>query len=250
MSGTLLAVGATGDDDKGTDSGSVYVFERDSTADEWAETQKLTASDGRASDVFGFSVSTSGAFLAVGAPGDDDTGSTSGSVYVFERSPTADKWMQVQKLTASDGSTDDYFGRAVSVSGTFLAVGSYLEDAKGTDSGSVYVFERNSTADEWAEVQKLTASDGSSYDFFGRAVSMSGTFLAVGAHLDDAKGTSSGSVYVFERNSTADEWAEVQKLTASDGRASDYFGFSVSTNGAFLAVGAYGDDDKGSSSGS
>eukprot|EP00968_Pinguiococcus_pyrenoidosus_P020690 scaffold2507_cov277-Pinguiococcus_pyrenoidosus.AAC.1 len=204
-------------------------------ADDIGSAEKLTARDGSTDDYFGFSVSMSGTFLAVGAYLDDDKGTNSGSVYVFERNSTADEWAEVQKLTARDGSTDDYFGFSASMSGTFLAVGAYLDDDKGTNSGSVYVFERNSTADEWIEFQKLTASDGSTDDFFGFSASMSGTFLAVGAYLDDDKGTNSGSVYVFERNSTADEWVQFQKLTASDGSTDDFFGFSVSMSGTFLA---------------
>ena len=47
------------------------------------ENAKLTASDGAASDFFGFSVSISGDTALVGAHGDDDNGSNSGSAYVF-----------------------------------------------------------------------------------------------------------------------------------------------------------------------
>ncbi|MDR1282305.1 MAG: FG-GAP repeat protein, partial [Opitutaceae bacterium] len=39
-------------------------------------------------------------------------------------------------------------------------------------------------------------------------------------------------------------------LTASDGAASDYFGYSASASGSGALVGAYGDDDKGNFSGS
>ena len=40
-------------------------------------------------------------------------------------------------------------------------------------------------------------------------------------------------------------WSEQQKLTASDGAASDYFGISVSIDGDTAVIGAY-DDDNGS----
>ena len=78
-----------GDDDNGSDSGSAYVFDFVGTA--WSQTAKLTASDGAASDEFGFSVSLSGDRALVGAApgagrglGDDDNGSDSGSAYVFD----------------------------------------------------------------------------------------------------------------------------------------------------------------------
>ena len=48
------------------------------------ECNKLTASDGAASDFFGRSVSISGDYAIVGAHWDDDNGSNSGSAYIFE----------------------------------------------------------------------------------------------------------------------------------------------------------------------
>jgi hypothetical protein len=46
------------------------------------------------------------------------------------------------------------------------------------------------------------------------------------------------------------EWPEIDKLIASDGASGDYFGISVSISGDCAIAGAYGDDDKGSESGS
>jgi len=51
-----------------------------STTETWIETQKLTDPNGAAGDQFGYSVSVSGAVLAVGSPYDDDgKGSNSGT---------------------------------------------------------------------------------------------------------------------------------------------------------------------------
>lgn len=49
---------------------------------------------------------------------------------------------QVANLLASDGTTDDRFGHVVSVSGdgNTIVVGSVFNDDKGTEAGSVYVF--------------------------------------------------------------------------------------------------------------
>ncbi len=248
--GQTLAVGAYGDEDKGLDSGSVYVFSRSGNA--WTEQQKLTALDGAPGDYFGDRVSLSddGQTLAVGAYRDDDKGLDSGSVYVFHRSGNA--WTQQPKLTASDGAEGDCFGNSVNLStdGQTLAVGAKNDDDKGASSGSVYVFSRSGNA--WTQQPKLTASDGASLDYFGASVSLSadGQTLAVGAHGDDDKGSNSGSVYVFSRSGNA--WTEQPKLTALDGAPGDFFGESVSlsADGQTLAVGADGDQDNGSFSGS
>jgi hypothetical protein len=82
VSGDTVVVGAYGDDDAGDYSGSAYVFTRSGSS--WTEQTKLTASDAAAGDYFGMSVSVSGNTVVVGAVLDDDAGSNSGSVYVFE----------------------------------------------------------------------------------------------------------------------------------------------------------------------
>jgi hypothetical protein len=60
----------------------VYVYKRDGLGN-WAEVQKLVASDASASDRLGLSVSVSGDAAVVGAYGNDDAGASSGSAYIF-----------------------------------------------------------------------------------------------------------------------------------------------------------------------
>jgi len=74
---------------------------------------------------------------------------------------------------------------------------------------------------------------------------MSATHVVVGAYGDDDKGDYSGSAYIFQRDG-----AFVAKLTAPDGSASDYFGYSVATSATHVVVSAYGDMDKGPHTGS
>jgi hypothetical protein len=81
--GSTAIVGAYGDDDKGTSSGSAYIFTRSGTV--WTQQAKLLASDGAASDSFGQAVSISGdgSTAIIGAYGNADKGSASGSAYIF-----------------------------------------------------------------------------------------------------------------------------------------------------------------------
>ncbi len=242
VSGDTALVGANGDDDNGSASGSAYVFVRSGTT--WSFEQKLTASDGAADDFFGYSVSVSVDTALVGAHEDDDDGSRSGSAYVFVRSGST--WTQQQKLTASDGAAEDQFGWSVSVNGDTALVGARYDDDNGSASGSAYVFLRSGSI--WGQQQKLTASDGAVIDQFGWSVSVNGDTALVGAYVDDDHGNASGSAYVFARTGTI--WVQQQKITASDGAAEDFFGRSVSVNGDTALVGANGDDDNGSASGS
>ena len=205
---------------------------------------KILPSDGAAEDYFGQSVSISGDYAIVGAYGDDDHDSDSGSAYIFERSGRT--WTQAAKLNASDGAADDLFGKSVSISGDYAVVNAFWDDDKGSNSGSVYIFERSSGI--WTQMTKLTAGDGAVDDWFGFEVSLSGDYAIFGAPMEDTNGSDSGSAYIFERSGGI--WTQAAKLTAGDGAADDRFGYDVSISGDYAIVGAYGDDDNGSSSGS
>ena len=228
LDGDTLVVGAYRDDDKGYDSGSVYVFVRSGTT--WSQQQKLVANDGAAKNEFGDSVALDGDTLVVGAYGDDDNGDDSGSVYVFVRSGTT--WSQQQKLVANDGVADHRFGNFVALDGDTLVVGAYDSENAST-SGSVYVFVRSGTT--WSQQQKFVGSQ-----WFGAVVTLDGDTLVVGDSTDDDNGSTSGSVYIYVRSGTT--WSQQQKLVASDGVAGDTFGVFVALDGDTAVVGAYGDD--------
>ena len=250
--GNTAVIGARYDDDRGSESGSAYVFTR--SGGSWTQQAKLTASDGAAGDVFGYSVAVSGdgSTAVIGAHGDDDRGSESGSAYVFTRSGSS--WTQQAKLTASDGAAGDIFGYSVAVSGdgNTAVIGAYGDDDRGIESGSAYVFTRSGGS--WTQQAKLTASDGAAGDVFdfgySVAVSGDGSTAVIGAYGDDDRGSESGSAYVFTRSGGS--WTQQAKLTASDGAAGDVFGYSVavSGDGSTAVIGAHGDDDRGSESGS
>ncbi|MCA9253678.1 MAG: FG-GAP repeat protein, partial [Phycisphaerales bacterium] len=100
----------------------------------------------------------------------------------------------------------------------------------------------------WQQVAKLTAEDAASNDLFGGSVSLNGDTAVIGASLDDDDGTSSGSAYVFRE--VAGVWQQLAKLTVADAAAGDNFGYSVALSGDTAVIGAWNDDDGGSSSGS
>jgi hypothetical protein len=231
--------------------GAAYVFERNQGGVEnWGEEQKLTASDAGAWDRFGTSVAISGDTVVVGAWGDEDHVV---SAYIFARNydpgdpgtPSADKWGEVQKLTASDAVAGDYFGYSVSISGDTVVVGAYGDDDGGNTSGSAYVFERNQGgADNWGQVDKLTAGDAAADDRFGYSVAISDNTVVAGAYGDDDGGSASGSAYVFARRGAT--WPQQAKPTAGDAAAGDNFGTSVAISGDAFIAGAPGNDDSGS----
>jgi len=239
------------------DSGAAYLFYRNQGgADNWGEVKKLVASDGLIGDIFGRSVDITGDYILIGAPWDDfGFNNNVGSAYLFYRNQGgADNWGEVKKLVASDGTGNEYLGlEEVSIYGDFAVIGA--PNAYNTSfqrSGAVYLFSRNQGgADNWGEVKKILSSDSDLSDSFGESVSIDGDYFIAGSARDDDNGSESGSAYIFYRNQGgADNWGEVKKITASDAAWSDWFGRSASISGDYAMVGAFGDDDNGSDSGS
>ena len=242
IDGDMALVASEWDDDKGTDSGAVFVFR--CTGSSWQRVQKLVPSDGQAGDNFGRAVSLSGNTALIGTHWDDDNGNESGSAYVFNYNGS--QWIQAQKLLAADGQAGDRFGNTVFVQGDVLAVGAWLEDQGGSAAGAAYVFRFNGT--QWVQEQKLQASDKEAGDNFGRYVYIDGDALIVGAYHDDDGGSNAGAAYVFRYSGA--EWVEEQKLVAWDAAAFDNYGWSCAILGDVAVVGAFQDDDLGSNSGS
>ena len=72
------------------------------------------------------------------------------------------------KLTASNGAVDDFFGRSVAISGSTAIVGADGDDDDGPESGSAYQFDTTTGVQT-----KLTASEAAG----------GGPFRAVCRHL-------------------------------------------------------------------
>ncbi|HUF05220.1 MAG TPA: FG-GAP-like repeat-containing protein [Aridibacter sp.] len=200
IDGELVVVTSPFDDDGGDATGSGYVFEEHhgGTAN-WGERAKLTASDAEDHDNFGRSASIYGSYVLVGAPFNDDAGSASGAAYVFGRDTGGtDNWGEVKKLLPSASAADDNFGEAVGISQDSAVVGSPFSDDPENASGSAFHFQRDlGGSDNWGELTRFQASDGSADDNFGRAVSSSAANSIVGSLYDDDAGDGSGSAYLF-----------------------------------------------------
>jgi len=236
ISGDTIVVGAYSDTvGTNTSQGSAYVFVRSGTA--WTQQQKLVAGDGASFDIFGRTVAISGDTVAVGASSDDITTNVDqGSAYIFLR--TGSTWAQQQKLLAGDGTTSDFFGDSITIEGNTVLIGA-TDDTTGvvTQQGSAYVFVRTGTT--WAQQQKLTANDGTTFDYFGFSVALSGDTAVIGTLQDIGATFQQGSAYVYVRSGTT--WTQQQKLLANDGAANDSFGNSVSVLGDTVLIGAAGD---------
>ncbi|KAG9393131.1 Ankyrin repeats (3 copies) [Carpediemonas membranifera] len=148
-------------------------------------------------------------------------------------------WLQEQKIYASDFSSGDRFGQAVSISSDSALVGAHWNaNAHGTAAGAVYVFVRNETDNTWSQQDKLIGSQIDEYDYFGVAVATDGDVAAVGAHNHEVNSeVSAGIVTVFNRDADG-VWTEVAFFAADTPQAYGTFGHSIAMSGDYIAVGA------------
>lgn len=223
--GDWLAIGAP---NGYSDAGAVYVATRSGSG--WAVTQRLVAPDAAMYDMFGVSVAMCGDTLVVGASG---RASERGAAYVFVRSGM--QWVYSATLTASDGATMHRFGEAVSIDAGTIVVG-----APGVNShaGRAYVFVW--TGSGWAEQGKLTATDATANDYFGRAVAIRGDTALIGSPLDDTLSSDGGSAYVFTRSGSA--WTQRTEIVSVSSDPGDWFGSSVALSDGTALIGAALDD--------
>ncbi|MDZ4753845.1 MAG: hypothetical protein SGJ11_05045 [Phycisphaerae bacterium] len=184
VSGTWAIVGA--DSDEG--GGSAYLFQ--DSAGGWSEIDKLQPAGLVAGGDFGYAVAIDQDIAVVGTP--DFNGGT-GKAYVFENFGAAG-WLHTATLAAHDGSADDRFGSAVSVTGNQVLIGA---GGESNDRGAAYLYWKVSGG--WVERAKLVASDGVSGDgFAGAGVAISNGRGLIGAYLDHVGlSVDVGSVYRF-----------------------------------------------------
>jgi len=243
--GSVLAIGATGNDENGNESGDVRVYKN--TEGTWI--QVGTDIDGEAFlDWSGCSVSlnSDGSVLAIGATGNDGNGFSSGHVRVYKN--TGGTWTQVGNDIDGEAAYDrSGFSVSLNSDGSVLAIGAYLNDGNGRDSGHVRVYKN--TGGTWTQVG--TDMDGeAALDDSGRSVSLSsdGSVVAIGAPFNDRNGSNSGHVRVYKN--TGGNWIQIG--TDMDGEAAgDWSGSSVSlsSDGSVLAIGAHFNDGNGEYSG-
>lgn len=151
LEGDTAVVGASSAEGKEgeTRAGAVYVFRRDASAvDQWHQVDKITATDAVRFDDFGSAIAFEGDTLLIGAR-EKPVGfnPAQGAAYVFRRdAASSDIWREIEKLTASDGASNDSFGEAVALHDETGVVGAPRREGDGApagvhDFGAVYLYD-------------------------------------------------------------------------------------------------------------
>jgi hypothetical protein len=254
--GTILAIGAPQNYAfKGWGSvynaGSVRVYKWDGTG--W--NQRGSDVDGaQINDYSGESVALSadGTILAIGADGNDGTGSlyadNRGHVRVYDWDGDNVEWtLRAQELDGE--ATSDYSGFPVrlSANGNVIAIGAPNNDGvNGTDTGHVRVYDWDSDTALWYKREPDLEGEGPhEYYSASLAISADGTIVAIGTPYNDAGGLHErGHVRVHRYNGT--RWGQMG-LDIDGEAAGDYSGISIamSADGTILAIGAPNNDGNG-----
>ncbi len=236
-----VAIGAIWNKGNGNRAGHVRIYSWDGRM--WM--QRGQDIDGESEgDRSGWSVSMPDAnTVAIGAYKNDGTGISSGHVRIFTWDGTA--WRQ-KGLDIDGEAVGDRSGYAVSMPDAHtVAIGAYLNDGNGRNSGHVRVFHWNGK--EW--MQQGQDIDGKAAGFrAGYSVSMpDGNTVAIGADFIGATERDTGRVLIYTWNGKS--W--IQKGHDILGKsARDLTGQAVSMpNANTVAIGAFGHHGNGKESG-
>lgn len=142
---------------------------------------------------------------------------------------------EISVLRPSQGTENDAFGFAVDIEGDIAIVGAAEDSEQDTQSGAVYVFERDATG-AWIETAKLFANDPGPCEQFGSSVALDGNNLVIGqrgvACTEEDVPTAS-SVYVFTKNASG--WVQSAKLLPPRGAAINFAFFTALDRNVALA---------------
>ncbi len=211
-----LLIGAMGDQ---IQTGAAYVFVRENDA--WVEHTKIISEPGigAAFELFGKVLSASGNRVLVGAEGFENS---KGAAYVFEFN--GQHWNLMQKLQASDGEAQDFFGNSVSLDGDRAVIGAIKNSVNGVRTGSAYVFEFNGK--DWVETENLTYAGAKQYSQFGVSVGVSDDKILVTSKND-------GVVLYFQY--LEGSWVQSSVLASPDQNGGFGNPLAISGNRAYIS---------------
>ena len=230
--GSRVAIGVPKNDSNESSSGQVRIYQYKEEI--W--TQVGDDIDGESSgDESGESVSLSGdgSVVAIGASRNDQNGSSSGHVRLYEYDGA--NWVQLGDDIDGE-STGDYSGRSVSLSddGQIVAIGAPHNDGNGNASGHVRVYQLLNAS--WIQLGEDIDGEESG-DYSGCSVSLNaeGKRLAVGSRHNDGANNNSGHVRVYEYNGF--NWVQLGNDIDGDIDNGDTgSSLSLSGNGKIVAV--------------
>jgi hypothetical protein len=185
-------------------------------------------------------VATNGTYVLAGSSSDADAASYPGSMTLFDN--VNSQWTQVDRYvdaqTGGPGTSPRGYGTSADIDNNVIAIGAPQVYTNGVMTGAVFtsnnIFARGPFLNELDPPAGLIDSS-----YFGYAVGVTGTTLAVGAPAMFASATgmaSRGAVYIYTLGSG---WTLKQTLHPNQASGTDHesFGWAVDASGNNLIVG-------------
>ncbi len=250
--------------------GAVDIFTYDPCDDSWNFTQRIQPADIFRQDNFGISLALNEDTLVVGSNRDDDRGSDTGSVYVYNL--VNGQFILSEKIVPAPAVRLDNVGTSVDINSLLLAFGAPGTDLTVRDSGVVYVYGDENFFQDAPSAQGIGFGD--SYepltvittenialtsDAIGTTVALSGNSffniaITAGAPRSDLFGIDNGAAYVYYPESrglgapeatttgffSSPDFFLVDVLNTPKPGRNDLFGTSIDSSQTFVLVGAPG----------
>ncbi len=220
LDGNLCAIGALRDDDRGRFSGSAYLFDVVSGR----QVHKIVPNDLRPGDRFGVSVGLFGSRIICGSLYDDDNGTDSGSVYVFD----TNSGEQQRKIYPNFARPRTYFGHKAAQFDDRIVAGAYGDSENGPFSGAAYIFDANN-GNQLLRLQPETPDDNLN---FGWDVDIFSNVVIVGSLRQINHKTRFSAAYLFN----ASTGQQLIKLEPQDHHAFNLFGRNVCVSNGIAVV--------------
>jgi len=233
VSGNYAVVGAPG---YAVGQGSAYLYQWNGSS--WITPTALQTDNGRleipggASPVeMGYSVSISGKYAVVGAPGEN---SNVGATYIYYKDQDGSNYWGYQlRLTTGEGDFDRY-GESVSIYQDYLLSGAKSDDEGETNSGAAYLYKRSGV--NWPQVStRIKNASPKSDEYFASSVSLCDEHMLFGAPNENKS-------YVYKY--TSNSWKYLSSIESTSIEPVDRYGYSVSISEDFALIGASYHDTK------
>ena len=89
----------------------------------------------------------------------------------------------IKTIYSNQPGAGDLFGRSCAIGSTFMLIGSYNDDDKGTDAGKVEMFDLDGNY-----IKTIYSNQPAASDYFGCSCVIGSTFMLIGSFGDDDKG--------------------------------------------------------------
>jgi hypothetical protein len=236
--GTIVAIGANGNDGNGSNSGHVRIYQYNGTV--WNQLGQDIDGEG-ISDESGHSVSinSDGTIVAIGAFVNYGTGyGYMGHVRVYQYNSSGNIWNQLgQDIDGEANGGKSGYSVSLSSDGTIVAIGAIWNQGTGVSNmGHTRIYQYNGTV--WNKLGQDIDGEAQD-DQSGWSVSLNsdGTRVAIGAYNNDGTSTdtnhNTGHVRVYELAHTTTTTPIYQKIH-SDVNSSGSFSTDISLNNSLI----------------